>query len=93
MILGLTREEAARFAFLLAIPLILGAGAKKLIELATQSEPVAWGAVLVGALVSFVVGLAAIHFMLAFVRRYSLWPFIWYRIALACVVVFFVLVS
>ena len=93
MILGLTREEATRFAFLLAIPLILGAGAKKLIELATMNEPVMWGAVVVGAMVAFVTGLAAIHFMLAFVRKYSLWPFIWYRIALACVVAFFVLVS
>ena len=41
----------------------------------------------------FVTALGAIHFMLAFVRRYSLWPFVWYRIALACVVVFFVRVS
>lgn len=93
MILGLTREEAARFAFLLAIPVILGAGAKKLIELASLNEPVAWGVVGVGTLVAFVTALGAIHFMLAFVRKYSLWPFIWYRIALACVVAFFVLTS
>lgn len=90
MFLGLTREESARFAFLLAIPVILGAGAKKLIELMTLTEPVAWGAIGFGAAAAFVVGLLAIHFMLAFVRRYSLWPFVWYRMALAVVVVFFV---
>lgn len=87
MILGLSRHEAARFAFLLAIPVILGAGMKKLIELAASNESVAWGAVGAGALVAFVTGLIAIHFMLAFVRKYTLWPFIWYRIILAAIVV------
>lgn len=89
MILGLSRHEAARFAFLLAIPIILGAGSKKLIELAASNEPVAWGAVGLGAVVAFATGLAAIHFMLSFVRRHTLWPFIWYRIILAGVVVLF----
>lgn len=93
MILGLSRHEAARFAFLLAIPVILGAGSKKLIELAASSEPVAWLSVGVGAAVAFATGLAAIHFMLAFVRRYTLWPFIWYRIILAGFVVVLVFVS
>lgn len=90
MILGLTREEAARFAFLLAVPVILGAGTKKLLELIVSDGAVAWGAVGVGALTAFVTGLLAIHFMLSFVRKYSLWPFIWYRIILACFVVFIV---
>lgn len=87
MLVGLTRHEAARFAFLMAIPIILGAGAKKLIELAASSEAVAWTPIAVGAAVAFVTGLAAIHFMLAFLRRYTLWPFIWYRIILAGAVV------
>ena len=88
MILGLSRSEAARFAFLLAVPLMLGAGAKKLLELITTEGSVAWTAVLVGAAVAFVTGLAAIHFMLSFVRRHTLWPFIWYRFILAGLVVF-----
>lgn len=87
MLLGLSRVEAARFAFLLAVPVMLGAGGKKLIELATADFSVAWVPVAVGAATSFVVGLIAIHFMLAFVRNHTLWPFVWYRVILACIVV------
>lgn len=83
MILGLTRSEAARFSFLLAIPVILGGGAKKLLELMSSDVPVAWLSVGAGAVTAFIVGLFSIHFMITFVRKYSLWPFIWYRIALA----------
>ncbi len=90
MLLGLSRSEAARFAFLLAVPVMLGAGSKKLIELIQSPDAVAWGAVLVGAVTAFITGLAAIHFMLSFVRRHTLWPFIWYRLILAGFVVFIV---
>lgn len=88
MMLGLTRHEAARFSFLLAIPVIMGAGFKKLLELLQASEAVPWGSVLVGAVVAFFTGILAIHIMLSFVRKHSLWPFIWYRIILAGFVVF-----
>ena len=90
MILGLTRYEAARFAFLLAIPVILGAGGKKLIELIQSSDAVPWVAVSVGAVAAFLTGLAAVHFLLGFVRRNTLWPFIWYRVLLAGFVIFVV---
>lgn len=90
MLLGFSRTEAARFAFLLAVPVILGAGSKKLLELMQTSDPVAWGSVIVGAVAAFISGLAAVHFMLGFVRKHTLWPFIWYRIILAVFVVFVV---
>jgi undecaprenyl-diphosphatase len=88
MLLGLSRVEAARFAFLLAVPVITGAGLKKFIEMLSSDESVSWLPVLIGAGVSFVVGLTAIHFMLRFVRTHTLWPFIWYRIILASFVIF-----
>lgn len=88
MILGLSRYEAARFAFLLSIPLILGSGLKKLLELITADVTVVWSPIIFGSLTSFVVGLIAIHFMVNFVRNHTLWPFIWYRIILAAFVVF-----
>lgn len=87
MLLGLTRAEAARFSFLLAVPVILGSGAKKILELMVSGGEVAWGSILFAALVAFFSGLFAIHFMLSFVKRHTLWPFIWYRIVLATVVV------
>jgi len=88
MLLGLSRVEAARFAFLLAVPVITGAGLKKFIEMIASDEVVAWLPVMSGAVVSFVVGLVAIHFMLKFVQTHTLWPFIWYRIILASFVIF-----
>jgi undecaprenyl-diphosphatase len=91
LILGLTRYEATRFSFLLAVPIILGSGGKKLLELLANESLVALTPMLIGAGTAFMVGLIAIHFMLIFVRTHSLWPFIWYRIALALVVVFSVL--
>ncbi len=87
MLLGLTRVEAARFSFLLAIPIILGSGGKKLLELMAAGEASNYSALLLGSLVSFLVGLFAIHFMLSFVRNHTLWPFIWYRVILAGLVV------
>lgn len=88
MILGLNRNDAARFSFLLALPIILGSGSKKLLELISSSSGFAWAPLAFGAVTAFVVGLCAIHFMITFVRKHTLWPFIWYRITLACFVLF-----
>jgi len=90
MLLGLSRVEATRFSFLLAIPIILGAGVKKMLELMESSETVPWLSISIGAVVAFAVGFIAIHFMLSFVKRHTLWPFIWYRIILAAFILFIV---
>lgn len=84
MLLGLSRLESARFSFLLAIPITLGVGGKKLLELMMVDEKVDWFFILVAAVISFVSALFVIHFFLEFIRRYTLWPFIWYSIILAC---------
>lgn len=88
MLLGLSREEAARFAFLLAIPVILGAGSVKLLGLITADVAIDWTGLMIGAGVAFAFGMFAIHFLLSFVRKHTLWPFIWYRIILAGFVLF-----
>ncbi len=87
MLLGLSRSEAARFSFLLAVPVIAGSGGKKLIDLMTSNTAVDWGGLVFAGLTAFFAGLFAIHFMLSFVRKHSLWVFIWYRVILAAVVV------
>lgn len=87
MILGLSRGEAARFSFLLAIPIIGGSGLKKLLDLMSASGSIDWIGLGIAAAVAFFSGLFAIRFMLGFVRRHTLWPFIWYRLALALSVV------
>lgn len=49
---------------------------------------VAWTPLVAGAVMAFGVGILAIHFMISFVRKHTLMPFAWYRIILACFVVF-----
>lgn len=93
MLLGLSRGEAARFSFLLAIPVLLGAGAKKLIDLIKVGSTVEWVALGVGSVVAFATGLLAIHFLLSFVRKHTLWPFIWYRLLLAAFVAYIFLLA
>lgn len=88
MILGLTRTDAARFSFLMAMPIIAGSGAKKLLDLIVSHEPVAWAQLAVGTLVAFITSLIAIRILLAFVKEHTLWTFIWYRIILAGFVIF-----
>src|SRR3989344_855522 len=86
---GFSREEATRFAFLLSFPVILGAGGLKLFELLSTPEEGAVFVILTGAIAAFVAGIAAIHALLLFVRRYSLIPFVVYRLLLAAVVFIF----
>lgn len=86
MLLGLTRYEASRFSFLLAIPITLGIGLKHLLDLIVADGTVAWGAIAVAAAVAFVVALLVIHYFLAFIRRHTLWPFIWYSVILSLLI-------
>lgn len=86
MLLGLSRYEAARFSFLLAIPITFGVGLKMLLELLSQGEAVDWFLVSVGASIAFVTALIVIHFFLGFIRKYTLWPFVWYSVILSFMV-------
>lgn len=91
MLLGLSREGAARFAFLLSIPIILGAGSLKLTELGTLGLPLSeWLVILFASVIAFASGIAAIHYLLKFLRKYSLIPFVIYRVTLALVVFLFI---
>jgi undecaprenyl-diphosphatase len=78
---GFTREEAARLSFLLATPVILGAGTLKLGEALAGGVPSGdIGTILVGGAVAAAVGWLAIHSLLRLVQRGTYLPFIAYRI-------------
>jgi undecaprenyl-diphosphatase len=83
----LRREDATRFSFLLATPVILGAGAKTLLDARKAAELFASPDVLAaGFVISFVSGLVAVAFMVRFLRTHSLGWFVVYRIALAALI-------
>ena len=78
---GYRREDAARFSFLLATPVIAGAAVYKLKDISLSGDAAA-GFVL-GTLSSAVVGYLAIRFLIIYLQRHSLNLFVWYRIAVA----------
>lgn len=87
---GLRRGDAARFSFLLATPIILGAGLLQVVDLAQVGDLAAQAPVLlVGFLSAGVVGFGCIHFLLRYLQRRRLYPFALYCVAvgLACLLV------
>jgi len=84
LLLGASRVEAARFSFLMAVPIVLGAGVLKLKDLPPGTID---GAFWTGIVLSFATGLVAIRFLLDFLRRRSLLVFGVYRVALGLLVI------
>ena len=86
--LGYEREAATRFAFLLAIPAVIGAGIFELSEIGDVGKAHAgeadygWGPTITATIVSFVVGYAAIAWLLRWVSTKSYTPFVVYRVLL-----------
>ncbi|RHW25336.1 undecaprenyl-diphosphate phosphatase [Nocardioides immobilis] len=80
--LGYEREAVTRFAFLLAIPAVVGAGIFEMKEIPHGDNMYGWGPTLVATVVSFVVGYAAIAWLLHYVSHHTLAPFVVYRVLL-----------
>lgn len=93
--LGLTREAAARFSFLLATPIVVAAGGYKLVkDVLMGGLPAAEGlAFAAGTLTSFLVGLLAIGFLLRFLQRNSLAAFALYRLVVGAAILLVVVWS
>lgn len=90
LILGCSRTVVAEFTFFLAIPVMFGASGLRLVKyfLAGNAFTTTEAAVLVvGCVVAFLVSLAAVRFLMAFVRRHDFKPFGWYRIVLGVAVI------
>jgi undecaprenyl-diphosphatase len=78
LFLGVSREAAARFSFLLSIPAILGAGILKLGDLSAAGESTA--ELVVGFAAAALAGFLAVSALIRLLRTRTLWPFIWYRL-------------
>ncbi len=90
LLLGVNRTTASKFTFVLAIPVMVGASAYKLLkfflEAGTMTGPEI-GYLLIGCAVAFAVSLVAIKFLMNFVKKHDFKLFGWYRIALGAVVI------
>ena len=90
LLMGLTREGAARFSFLLAAPIIFGAALVKLPFLVSNPSVLTINFI-IGILVSFVIGILSIGFLLRYVQTNNFLPFAWYRFILGSLVIVIVL--
>ena len=88
--MGLTREGAARFSFLLAAPIIFGAALVKLPFLISHPSVVNINFI-TGILVSFITGILSIGFLLRYIQTRNFLPFVWYRFILGSLVIVIVL--
>lgn len=90
LLLGTTRSVAAKFTFFLAIPVMFGASALKLVKYVVLDGGTFGTSeiaiLVVGCLVAFIVSLAAIKWLMGFVRKHDFKPFGWYRIVLGVIV-------
>lgn len=94
LLMGYTREAAARYSFLLAIPAVFGSGLYQLFgslgDFGTAGTP-GFGPTLLATIVAFVVGYLVIIAFLKIVSTFSYRPFVWYRLGLAALVVLLLL--
>ena len=86
LLLGYTREAAARFSFLLAIPAVTASGFYQLWSSRDHGVPFGAGPTALATLVAFVVGYAVIVWFLRMVSTQGYMPFVWYRLALGLTV-------
>lgn len=89
--MGLDRESAARFSFLLSLPIIAGAGAYKGVDLASTGLQGHTAEFVAGLVASAISGFVVIWGLLRYLRRHDFTVFLWYRIALAALVVVLIL--
>lgn len=89
--MGLSKELAVKFSFLLSIPIIVGSGLIKLLDIIKDPSLVAggWGVLIAGFVSSFVFGWIAIDFLLKFLKTNSFMVFVAYRVLLAIVLFVF----
>lgn len=87
LILGLNREAAARFSFLLSIPVIFLAGSLETMEYLSAASVEDAQPLLIGALISAVSAYACIHYFLKLLDRIGMMPFVAYRLVLGIILV------
>ena len=90
LLIGVARPAGAEFTFFLAIPVMAGASAIKLLKFFLESGAFSGaeiGYLLIGSAVAFAVSMFAIKFLMDFVKKHDFKVFGWYRIALGVVVI------
>jgi undecaprenyl-diphosphatase len=86
--LGIDRPTAARFSFLLAIPVIAGAGSLEALKLISAGTAVDWTGLLTAVIVSAMTAYACIALFLKWIARIGMLPFVIYRVAFGLLLIY-----
>ena len=86
MLLGLSRTAAAEFSFFLAVPVMLGASALKLLKFGFNFTGMELAVLFSGCVTAFLVSVLAIRFLMSFIQKHDFKPFGYYRIALGIII-------
>ena len=87
LFLGMKREAAARFSFLLSIPAVVLSGLFGLVELVRGDEGVSFSALAIATIFAFILGYASIAFLLRYLATHSTLVFVVYRVALGALTI------
>jgi undecaprenyl-diphosphatase len=93
LFMGLNREAAARFSFLLSIPAVFASGILQLYEAMKFIDPSMAVNLVVATVVSGISGYAAIDFLLKYLRKHSTYLFIYYRIAVGLLIIIMLILN
>lgn len=88
LFLGLNRDAAARFSFLLSIPVIIASAVFKTKDLVESSIPVEWSLLVLAVVLSGVSAWLCIHFFLQLINRMGMMPFVIYRLVLGVLLLY-----
>lgn len=80
LLVGMSREGAARFSFLLSIPVIVAAGGWEALNLWQQPQAIDWSALALGTLLSAISAYLCIHYFLVVIKKIGMQPFVLYRV-------------
>jgi len=86
LLLGMTRKSAARFSFLLAMPVIFASGVLQSVRMVTEVNPISWTDLALGTLLSALSAGLCIHLFLRLVERIGMLPFVIYRVLLGLMI-------
>lgn len=89
ILIGAKREVAAEFTFFLAIPVMFGASALKLLKFGFSFTQIEIAVLLVGMIVAFAVSILAIKFLMGYIKKHDFKVFGWYRIVLGIIVLLY----
>ena len=93
MLIGTSRIVATEFTFFLAIPVMLGASALKLIKFGFNYSAMELGILLTGTITSFIVSILAIKFLVGYIKKNDFKPFGYYRIGLGILVLIYFIIA